>query len=82
MSGFLPGPFGPPLVYRSISEWQQLARSGSLRPDDQLYDPVHRVWRHMEGFSFTGANVAGEMRVRQFSSWLPIGYQLTGNTPH
>ena len=44
MSGFLPGPFGPPLVYRSISEWQQLARSGSLRPDDQIYDPVHRVW--------------------------------------
>jgi hypothetical protein len=27
MSGFLPGPFGPPLVYRSICEWQR-ARFG------------------------------------------------------
>lgn len=44
MSGFLPGPFAPPLMYRSISEWQQLAVSGSLRPDEQLYDPVRGVW--------------------------------------
>jgi hypothetical protein len=44
MSGFLPGPYGPPLVYRSISEWQQLALSKQLRPEHQLYDPVRGVW--------------------------------------
>ncbi|MGH7307063.1 MAG: TIR domain-containing protein [Candidatus Rokuibacteriota bacterium] len=44
MSGFLPGPYGPPLVYRSISEWRQLALSGQLRPEHQLYDPVRGVW--------------------------------------
>jgi hypothetical protein len=44
MSGFLPWPYGPPLTYRSISEWQQLALSGQLRPEHQLYDPVRGVW--------------------------------------
>jgi antiphage defense system Thoeris ThsB-like protein len=44
MSDFLPGPYGLPLVYRSISEWQQLALSGQLRPEHQLYDPVRAVW--------------------------------------
>jgi len=44
MSGLWPGLFSPPLVYRSISEWQQLALSGSLRPGDQLYDPVRGIW--------------------------------------
>jgi hypothetical protein len=42
---FLSGLLSPPLVYRSISEWQQLARAGSLRPDDQLFDPGHGVWQ-------------------------------------
>lgn len=37
--------FSPPLVYRSIQEWQQLAQAGSLGPDDQLYDPVSGVWQ-------------------------------------
>ena len=32
MFGFLPGPYGPPLVYRSICEWQQLALSGVIAP--------------------------------------------------
>lgn len=45
MSGFLPGPFGQPVVYRSIGEWQQLALSGQLRPEHQLYDPVRGVWQ-------------------------------------
>ena len=44
MPGFLPWPYGPPLTYRSISEWQQLALSGQLRPEHQLYDPVRGVW--------------------------------------
>jgi len=44
MSGFLPGSYGPPLVYRSISEWQQLALSGQLRPEHQLYDAARGVW--------------------------------------
>jgi hypothetical protein len=44
MAGFLPGPYGPPLVCRSISEWQQLALSGELHPEHQLYDPVRAVW--------------------------------------
>lgn len=34
-----------PLVYRPFHEWQQRARAGSLRPDDQLYDPVRGVWQ-------------------------------------
>jgi hypothetical protein len=42
---FLSGLLSPSLVYRSISEWQQLARAGSLRPDDQLFDPVRGVWQ-------------------------------------
>jgi hypothetical protein len=34
-----------PLVYRPIREWQQLAQAGSLRPHDQLYDPVRGMWQ-------------------------------------
>lgn len=36
---------GPPRVYRPMHEWQQLAMSGQLRPDDQLYDPVRGSWQ-------------------------------------
>ena len=38
------------LVYRPIEEWQQLAQAGSLRPDDQLYDPVRGVWQRAANF--------------------------------
>lgn len=39
-----------PLVYRPVHEWQQLAQAGSLRPDDQLYDPVRGVWRRAHDY--------------------------------
>lgn len=45
MSEFWSGLPSPRLVYRPISKWQQLALAGSLRPDDQLYDPVRGVWQ-------------------------------------
>lgn len=39
-----------PLVYRPVHEWQQLAQAGSLRPDDQLYDPVRCVWQRAHDY--------------------------------
>src|SRR5436190_715993 len=36
---------GLTLTYRSISEWQEMAQSGSLQPDQQLYDPVRGMWQ-------------------------------------
>ena len=36
---------GLPLIYRPIYEWQDLAQIGSLRPDEQLYDPDRGVWQ-------------------------------------
>lgn len=35
---------GRPLVYRPIHEWQQLAQNGQLHPEDQVFDPVRRIW--------------------------------------
>src|SRR3989442_14691838 len=43
MSSLWSGYPSQPLIYRSIQEWQQLAASGSLRPDDQLY--FRGVWQ-------------------------------------
>lgn len=50
MSDFWFGLPNPRLVYRPISEWQQLAMAGSLGPDDQLYDPVRGVWQRAADF--------------------------------
>ncbi len=36
---------GLPLIYRPMNEWQELARTGALRPDDQLYDPDRGTWQ-------------------------------------
>ena len=43
MSSLWSGYPSQPLIYRSIQAWQQLAASGSLRPDDQLY--FRGVWQ-------------------------------------
>lgn len=45
MSDFWSGFTNPPMTYRSIQEWQQLAISGQLQPDTQLYDPVRGIWQ-------------------------------------
>lgn len=44
MADFWSGVPSPPLVYRPISEWQQRATAGSLRPDTPLYDASRQVW--------------------------------------
>lgn len=38
------------LIYRSIPEWQHLARIGLLSPDAPLYDPVLRTWRQAQEY--------------------------------
>lgn len=45
MSDFWSGFTNPPMAYRSIQEWQQLAISGQFQPDTQLYDPVRGIWQ-------------------------------------
>jgi hypothetical protein len=45
MSDWWSGSSSFPITYRSIQEWQQLALSGQLWPDTQLYDPARGIWQ-------------------------------------